>query len=134
MPNDFQELVDNCHHMSEELLVSQDGEFYPFGAQIDVMGEFAFMHYSDGDEFPLSQTKIDNLRNYFDKEIRLNKIRSYSIAFDCLVKTEKLSEKTDAIAIECVSVISNQKTVYYFPYVMASSNEVSFGESWAENI
>ena len=38
MQNDFQKLVDSCYNMAEELLVSQDGEFYPFGAQIDSMG------------------------------------------------------------------------------------------------
>ena len=96
-------------------------------------GEFKFINYYDGDEFPLLKTKIDNLRIYFDKESQNGKVRAYSIAFDCLTKKEKSSEKTDAIAIQCVSIINNQKTTYYFPYTKEDFENINFGESWAEN-
>ena len=48
--------------MAEHLLLNQKGEFYPFGAIIDIEGNFTYTSHYDGDEFPLSQTKINELK------------------------------------------------------------------------
>ena len=51
-------------------MINQDGEFYPFGAEIDNQGKLTHIGHFDGDDFPLSQTKINELRKYFEKEIK----------------------------------------------------------------
>jgi hypothetical protein len=116
--------------MAEELLLRQNGEFYPFGAEIDDSGELKNIGHYDGDEFPLSQTKIDELRKYFQKETENKNIRAYAITFDCLVKRSEDSEKIDAIAIDCYLRESGQRTIYYFPYKRATNGNLEFEEPW----
>lgn len=128
--NDFQELINHSHIMAENLLIKQDGEFYPFGATINNEGILTHIGHYDGDEFPLSKTKIEELKKFFEKEIADEKIRAYAIAFDCLTKRDDNSEKTDAIAIECYSKENEQRTIYYFPYRRHINNELEFGEAW----
>jgi len=116
--------------MAENLLIKQDGEFYPFGAKIDNQGTLTHIGHYDEDEFPLSQTKIDELKKFFEQEITNERIRAYAITFDCLAKRDDISEKTDAIAIECFSKENEQRTIYYFPYRRITNNKLEFGEAW----
>jgi hypothetical protein len=116
--------------MAEKLLINQDGEFYPFGVEIDNQGKLTHIGHYDGDEFPLSQTKINELRKYFEKEIEDKRIRAYAITFDSLAKRESTSEKTDAISIECYSNDKNERTTYYYPYKRVAADTLDFGEPW----
>ena len=129
--NDFQELINHSHDMAEKLLLEQSGEFYPFGAKIDNYGDLTHTGQYSGEEFPSSQTMLTKFKDYFENEIRDNKIRAYAITFDCLAKRSSDSDKTDAIAIECFSTENGQRTIYYFPYKRAINDELEFGESWA---
>ena len=119
--------------MAEKLLIQQNGEFYPFGAEIDKNGKLTHIAHQDGDEFPLSQTKINELKKYFEREIENENIRAYAITFDCLARRDADSEKTDAIAIECYSRDHGQRTTYYFPYKRVTEEELEFGEVWGIN-
>jgi hypothetical protein len=116
--------------MAEKLLIKQDGEFYPFGAEIDNQGKLTHVGHHDGDEFPLSQTKINEYKKYFETKIENNNIRAYAITFDSLVKRDSESRKTDAITIECYSIEHGHRTTYYFPYKRRTNDELEFGESW----
>lgn len=116
--------------MAEKLLIRQDGEFYPFGAEIDNQGKLTHIGHYDGDEFPLSQTKINELRKYFETEIKNKRVRAYAITFDSFAKKDSTSEKTDAIAIECYSLETGQRTTYYYPYKRLTADTLDFGEPW----
>lgn len=116
--------------MAKKLLLNQDGEFYPFVAEIDNQGKLTNIGHHDGDEFPLSQTKINELKKYFEREIADGQIRSYAITFDCLARKDSDSEKTDAIAIECYSRESGQRVTYYYPYKRLTTDDLEFGEPW----
>lgn len=129
--SDLQELINHCHSMAEHLLTEQNGEFYPFGAKIDNQGKLTNIGHYDGNEFPLSQTKINELKKYFEKEIKNNNIRAYAITFDGLVRKNSTSEKTDAIVIECYSKENKQRTTYYSPYKRTTEDALNFGEPWA---
>lgn len=128
--NDIQELINHSHDMAEKLLLQQNGEFYPFGAVINNLGELIHIGHYDGDEFPLSQTKINELRKYFTKEIENENIRAYAITYDSLAKKDEDSEKTDAIAIDCYLSESGQRTVYYYPYKRTTNEDFTFEEPW----
>ena len=127
---DFQELINHCHDMAEKLLLEQDGEFYPFGAKINEQGEVINIAHYDGDDFPLSDVKIKQLKDYFESEIKNERIRSYAISFDCLARKDSDSEKTDAIAIECYSRVNGQRNIYYYPYKRLTVDKLEFGEPW----
>ena len=120
--------------MAEKLLTNQNGEFYPFGAEIDNDGKLTNIGLWDGDDFPLSETMIKEFKKYFEKEISNERIRAYSITFDTLAKRDEDSEKTDAIAIECYSRENGQRTRYYFPYKRLSNDKLEFGDSWGINV
>jgi hypothetical protein len=128
--NDFQKLILHCHHLAEKLLLDQDGEFYPFGATINNEGELIHNAHDSGDEFPLSRTKINDLKKYFTKAIDDKNIKAYAIAFDCLVRKDSESDKTDAIAIECYSRENGQRTIYYYPYKRLAADKLGFGKPW----
>ena len=128
--NDFQELINHSHDMAEKLLLEQNGEFYPFGAEIDMYGELTHTALYRGDEFPPSQTMLTDFREYFENKIKENNMRAYAITFDCLAKRDSDSDKTDAIAIECFSKQNGQRTTYYFPYKLVTNDNLEFGESW----
>ena len=125
--NDIQELVNLSRDMAEKLLLRQNGEFYLFGSEIGNSGELKHITNYDGDEFPLSQTKVDELRKYFKREIENGNIRAYAITFDFLAKKDEESEKMDAIAIDCYLRDSGQRTIYYFPYKRTASKDLEFG-------
>jgi hypothetical protein len=132
--HDIQSLIDHCHQMAEHLLIQQNGEFYPFGAQINSTGEVTHIAHYDGDEFPLSEVKIRELRKVFGYESKSERIRAYAITYDCLVRKEPTSEKTDAIAIECFSNQESKKTTFYFPYQKVSDDRLEFGEAWGQEM
>ena len=128
--DDIQELINHSHDMAEKLLIHQDGEFYPFGAEIDNQGKLTNIGHHYGDDFPLSDEHIKELKKYFEREIGSRRIRAYAITFDCLAKRDPDAEKTDAIAIECYLRDNEQRTIYYFPYRRVTSDELEFGEPW----
>ena len=126
---DFQSLIDYCHAMAEKFLVESQ-EFYPFGAYIKTNGELVLAGFHDGDEFPLSQTVIDNLKCEFDKSLfSTNIIRAYSITYDTKVTNSNFPNSIDSIAMKLVSRDNN--LVYYFPYKI-TDNQITFYESWVE--
>ncbi len=131
---DIQSLIDHCHHMAEQLLIRQNGEFYPFGAQVNSSGELTHIAHYDGDEFPLSEVKIRELRKVFDHKLRSEGIRGFAITYDCLVRKEPTSEKTDAIAIECFTTQESKTMTYYFPYQKVSDDRLEFGDAWGQEM
>jgi hypothetical protein len=134
MQKEIEQLIESSQKMAEHLLKQQNGEFFPFGFKMDIQGQLSNVGFYDGDEFPLSQTKIDELRKYFENEIKTENTIGYSITFNCFIKRDSDSLKTDAIAIECFSKKSEQKILFYFPYRFISKNQIEFGDSWSEAV
>lgn len=115
--------------MAEKLLLNQEGEFYPFGSTITTNGEYKEVGFYEGDDFPISKTLINGLKQNFEKSIESGTIRSYAITFDCLAQKDENSVKTDAVAIQYYSIEDDLKATYYYPYQIAEE-EVQFGEPW----
>ena len=127
---DFQELVKHCKTLAEKLLIEQEGEFFPFGAKISQEGNLTHCGLFEGDDFPLSETIIKNLKHVLMQELTEGVIRSFAISFDSKVKKDENSEKVDAIAIECLSKEALENTTYYVPYKFTESKKLIFKESW----
>ena len=124
MQTDLEQLISNSLDMAEGLLKELEGEFYPFGGYIDNKGAYKNVGLYEGDDFPLSETIIDQLKKYFEREIESGIIRAYAIAFDCLAKKDETSEKTDTIVIQYYSIINGQRATYYYPYKVNNNNAV----------
>ncbi len=82
MKTDLDQLIFNSLNMAEQLLIHQDGEFYPFGAIVDKDGEYRNLGIHNGNEFPLRSNLISDIRIYLEEEITNGGIRSYAISFD----------------------------------------------------
>ena len=126
----LQELVNNCYEMAEKLLLDQ-GEFYPLGARIDFNGEFNYSSFHDGEEFPLSTTVVENLKNYFERQLQNKKIRAYAVTYDSKVTSDSFPTPIDAITI-LIKQFNNDPVLYYFPYSI-QDNIIEYFEPWAEN-
>ena len=130
MQNDFQTLTDHCQGMAEMLLIEQ-GEFYPFAVYLDNGGKLIPADFHYGDDFPLSQTLICNFKSYFDPQISNSKIKAYAIAFDTKVTNDVFPKSINSLAIRIVHIDSENIVTYYFPY-MLSGRRIEFLKGWEE--
>ncbi len=115
-----------------ESLLTDSGEFFPFGAKIYLSGELKPVGYYEEDEFPESQKVIDVLSTVFEKELNGKVIRSYCIAYDVRVTNEDFPTPTDAIVILFKHMDLNCELNYYYPYKLKENSGIEFLEPWAE--
>jgi hypothetical protein len=120
-------LVDELLPFAQKLL-SEHGEFFPFGATINVDGVIGLAGAATGDDHPPSSELISILRGAFAKKAKAGEVRAVAIAYDVLVQHPNASEKTDAVAIDIEHRDSYCVTVF-FPYSLRGT-EVTFGETF----
>lgn len=129
--NDFQELINHCHSAAERLLLEQ--EFYPFGAYTDNEGNLTPVGFHDGDDFPLSNTVINGLRDHFQKRLKNDELRAYAITLDTRVRNEHFPDAIDAVSIRITHRDANESINYYFPYKV-EQKRIEFFEGWGEHV
>jgi hypothetical protein len=130
--NDFEALIKHSHKMAEQLLLEQNGEFYPFAASIGMDGKITPLALYLGDEFPASDSMITGFQNLLKQRIQENCIRAYAITFDCMVKRNDDAVKTNALAMECFSIANNQLVTFYFIYKLVNK-QLEIGDAWRVN-
>jgi len=75
---DLEELLNTLVPFAQQML-SEHGEFYPFGASIDAPGELACVAGDTGEEQPDSKEVIDLLVRGFREEAKRGRIRAAAI-------------------------------------------------------
>ena len=123
-------VVNNCIEFAK-LMLNESREFYPFAAQLSVDNKIIPTSFSDGDEFPKSQTILDGLKQQLDIKLKNKLIICYSIAFDGRVKRNENSELSDAIIINVEHIELQETYIKYYPYLFSKKNELIFGEPWS---
>ena len=113
-------LVDELLPFAEKML-SEHGEFFPFGAHITADGKIEFDAASDGSEHPLSNTIIQLLHDAMAQGAKTGKIRCSGIAYDARVIPPGSSEKSDAVIIELEHKESYNVKVA-FPYKLTGKS------------
>ena len=129
--NDFDKLLDYSVSTAEHFLKHQKGEFYPFGVYIDKNCEIVPLAIYEGDEFPLSDTLIEQFNRIFEKQLREGEIMAYCITYDTKVTNDSFPEKIDAVTTRMRHCDSKDVFVYYFPYKI-KGEEIEFFESFGE--
>lgn len=111
-------------------MVSEHGEFYPFGSTMNLSGEVAYTSAYDGDEHPESQTLIDLLSDVYRHQVSSKEIRAAGICYDVRITLPGAQGKTDAF---CVSLehLSGEAVNVYMPYKRLESGELEYGEVFA---
>jgi len=113
-----------------EKLLSEQGEFYPFGSTMNLSGEVTYTAAYDGDEYPASQTLIDLLSDIYRRQVSLKEIRAAGICYDVRITPSGIQDITDAF---CMSLehLSWEAMNVYVPYKMLESGEIEYGEVFA---
>jgi len=101
-----------------EKMLSEHGEFYPYGESMQADGTIVSVAGYDGRERPPSQAIIDLLRQGFHVDAAKGTIIASALIYDVRTIPPGQSEKTDAIAVE-LDHRDNYSVVVYFPYSLA---------------
>ena len=123
---DLERLIDNTFPLVEKLLI-ENGEFYPLASEINSKNEIVHLGTYDGDEQPLSDTIISNLKSAF--KAKKEKYNIVSIFCDVSIINPNTNLKTDAISI----LVEDEKTAakIFYPYMLTKNLELSYSEPWS---
>jgi hypothetical protein len=111
-------------------MLSEHGEFYPFGASMKPNGEIIQAASYDGRERPTSQSLIDILRDSFRAEAKSGAIIACATVYDVRTVPPGATAKTDAVAVE-LDHRDSYSVVVLIPYTL-SRGSVQFAEAIAE--
>jgi hypothetical protein len=111
-------------------MLSKHGEFYPFGASMDLVGQINCVSAYDGDEHLESQELIEMMTAGFRTEAVAGRIRAAAICADVRIVPPGQTEKTDAI---CVSAEheNGEALDAYVPYRKGFLGRYKYGEIFA---
>ncbi|WP_038164594.1 hypothetical protein [Verrucomicrobium sp. BvORR106] len=111
-----QRLVDSSLPFAEQML-TQHGEFFPFGQVIDVGGNIAHHAGYPGGEQPPSLDVIDVLQRAWRRMAEEGSIRATALTYDIRTTPPGRSEKQDAICI-AIDHRDTYSVQVIFPYTM----------------
>ena len=113
-------------------MLSEYGEFYPYGGALDKKGKVISVAIDDGDEHPPSQRLIDLLVKTFQAQAAAGEYRATAIVYDVRVIPPGSNEKTDAICIE-LDHVDGVSLKVFMPYTIKGKNVVLYGEMFTRD-
>lgn len=128
---DLNQLLNVLLQSSQSVLI-QYGEFYPFGAAMELNGEIAKAAAYDGEEHPPSQHIIDFLTQVFKKRAEDGTIRAAGICYDVRIIPPGKTEKSDAICC-ALEHQSGESINVFLPYWKIAGRDIRYGEIFAEH-
>lgn len=123
-----QELMDAVLPLAEKLL-SEHGEFFPYGGAMTRDGKIVSVAAYDGDEHPQSSEVIDMLQKAFHTAAKNKEYKATALVYDVRVQLAN-GESSDAIAIE-LDHESDYSVVVLLPYTL-SNGQLQYGEISAQ--
>lgn len=124
-----QALMDAVLPLAEKLL-SEHGEFFPYGGAMKPNGEIISVAAYDGDEQPPSADLINLLQQAYKTAAKNKEYKATALVYDVRVQLPESGEKSDAIAI-ALDHESGYSVVVFLPYNI-SNNQLSFGSIFAQ--
>jgi len=123
-----QELMDAVLPLAEKLL-TEHGEFFPYGGAMTPDGQIISVAAYDGNEHPPSSEVIDMLQKAFQTAAKNNEYKATALVYDVRVQLAN-GEPSDAIAI-ALDHESNYSIVVLMPYTL-SEGQLQYGEISAQ--
>jgi hypothetical protein len=111
-------------------MLSEHGEFYPFGATMKPDGTIVQVGAYDGREHPPSQSLIDLLRGAFTASAKSGDIIASATVYDVRTVPPGATEKSDAVAVE-LDHRDSYSVVVFIPYKV-QDHTVQFGQTFAQ--
>jgi hypothetical protein len=131
MNSETQKIIDHSFEYAKELLEAT-GEFYPFGAYLDMSGQVHPLEFElDKKNMPTNGQVIEGLTIYCSEEMKSGKISAFGITFDAGVQLKESAEAIDTVAIDITLSSGKVEPVYYFPYQIDKQAKAIFGEAFA---
>lgn len=123
-----QELMDSVLPLAEKLL-SEDGEFFPYGGAMTPDGKIVSVAAYDGDEHPPSSKLIDMLHKAFRTAAMNKEYKATALVYDVRVQLAN-GDPSDALAIE-LDHEAGCSIVVLLPYAL-SKGQLHYGEISAQ--
>lgn len=111
-------------------MLTEHGEFFPYGAVMRLDGEIVNCSTVHVDEHPSSQTLIEMFTNEFHELASKGEIRAAGICCDVRVSTRDHPAKVDAVQF-ALEHTNGEAVNVYLPYDLDSSREVRFNAIFA---
>lgn len=113
-----------------ERMLTQHGEFFPFGGAMKPDGEIVNVAGYDGRERPTSNDLIELLGEGFRKDAKNGRYKATAIAYDVRVTLPNTTTSSDAIAV-ALDHRDNYSVLVLFPYTL-TAGLLQLGEPFAE--
>lgn len=123
-----QQLMDAVLPLAEKLL-TEHGEFFPYGGAMTPTGEIVSVAAYDGDEHPPSSELINLLNQAFRSAAAKKEYKATALVYDVRIQLPS-GEPSDAIAIN-LDHESGYSVVVLLPYALNSGN-LEFGQISAQ--
>src|SRR6266567_4747931 len=96
---ELESLLDAALPFAKQMLTNH-GEFYPYGATIDHKGQISNVGGYTGDEHPKSTELIDLLKAAYRRDGETDKIMACALVYDIRTIPPGQTQKTDAVAVD----------------------------------
>jgi hypothetical protein len=126
---DVEALLNELMPLANEM-ISQHGEFFPFGSVLDADGNVQSPQAWTGSEAPEARQQVDALMSTFRELAEAGNIRASALLFDCLTIPPGETERVDAVAVQ-LDHRDGYSAVVFFPYEIDEDKSVSFAEPFA---
>jgi hypothetical protein len=125
--NDVERLLDNTFPLVEDLLKNY-GEFFPIASAIKIDDTIAQVGTYDGNDKPLSNKVISDLKNAFKAKVK--DYNAIAIFYDVKVVNPNTKLKTDAVAVFAETKNEDTAYVFYYAYSLTDNKQLIFSDSW----
>jgi hypothetical protein len=112
-----------------EKMLTQHGEFYPYGAALTPSNQVVSVAATPGGERPPSAEVIKLLNAAFRQGAKDGKYKATALVYDAMVQLPESHAKSDAIAVS-LNHKDGYSVVVYLPYSRSGSG-LSFGHVFA---
>ena len=126
---ELEKLLDVMVPFAKQMLTNH-GEFYPYGATMDANGKITSVGGYTGDEQPKSAEVIDLLRAAYRRDGQSSRIMACSLAYDIRTIPPGQTEKADAVAVE-LDHRDGMSLVVVYPYSISADKKLQFQTPFA---
>ena len=113
-----------------EQMLSNHGEFLPFGGAMRSDGELVSVAGYDGDEHPQSSDVIRLIKDGFIESARQGQFKATALVYDVRTTIPSTGEKSDAIAVS-LNHRDRYSVVVFFPYKI-NGGKLIVGDAFAQ--
>ena len=129
--DDIEQLLNNTFPFVEDLL-QKHGEFYPLASVVNNSGEIVNVGAYDGDDNPLSDIVIADLKK--GVIAKQSEYRTVSIFYDAKVVDPNTNLKTDAIVVLVESKNKEIAYRFFYPYELTKDSKLIYSKSWKNEV